>query len=253
MSLKVTILGCGSSGGVPLITGNWGNCDPNNPKNNRTRSSILVQTQGLNILIDTSPDLRHQLLRTGIDRIDAVLYTHRHADHIFGIDDLRQIYMAHKRSIPIYADSQTLAYLERTFAYIFKETDSLYPAFLTSHVFEGPFRIQDLDIIPFIQNHGEQDSFGFRIGDFAYSTDFKNIPADSLAKLANLKLWVVDCLRDEPHQTHSHYEHTLNLIHKLKPRKAILTHMTQYLDYEILRKRCPPDVEPAYDGMVIES
>jgi len=252
MSIKVTILGCGSSGGVPLITGNWGKCDPTNPKNNRTRSSVLVQTQGLNILIDTSPDLRQQLLRTGVNRIDAVLYTHVHADHVFGIDDLRQLYLTYKRPIPVYADPKSLAYLEQTFAYIFKETDPLYPTFLKGNTFEKPFHIQGIEVIPFIQDHGGQDSFGFRIGDFAYSTDFKDISPESLAKLDNLKLWVVDCLRDEPHQTHTHYEHTMALIQQLKPQQAVLTHMTQYLDYEVLRKRCPPGVEPAYDGMVID-
>jgi phosphoribosyl 1,2-cyclic phosphate phosphodiesterase len=252
MILKVTILGCGSSGGVPLITGNWGNCDPKNPKNNRTRASVLVQTQDLNILIDTSPDLRQQLLRIGVDRIDAVLYTHTHADHVFGIDELRQIYMKHQRPIPIYADAKSLAYLQRTFAYIFHETDPLYPAFLKGNLFEGAFHIQGVEVTPFLQDHGGQDSFGFRIGDFAYSTDFKEIPADSLAKLTDLNLWVVDCLRDEAHKTHTHYDHTMALIKQLKPQRAILTHMTQYLDYESLRKRCPAGVEPAYDGMVVE-
>ncbi|MEI8295898.1 MAG: MBL fold metallo-hydrolase [Alphaproteobacteria bacterium] len=240
MSLKVTILGCGSSGGVPLITGDWGTCDPSNPKNNRTRASVLVQTQGLNILIDTSTDLRQQLLRAGVTHIDAVLYTHTHADHTFGIDELRQFYMKHRRSIPIYADAASLAYLQRTFAYIFQETDPLYPAFLKGNVFEDrTFNIQGVKITPYLQNHGSHHSFGFRIGDFAYSTDFKDIPAESLTKLAKLKVWIVDCLRDEPHKTHSHYAHTMELIAQLEPQHAILTRMTQHLDCEVLRLRCP--------------
>jgi phosphoribosyl 1,2-cyclic phosphate phosphodiesterase len=160
--------------------------------------------------------------------------------------------MKHKRPIPIYADTRSLAYLQRTFAYIFHESDPLYPAFLTANVFEEAFHVQGVAIMPFLQDHGGQDSFGFRIGDFAYSTDFKEIPAASLAMLSGLKLWIVDCLRDDPHKTHTHYDHTMALIKQLKPQRAILTHMTHNLDYETLRRRCPTGVEPAYDGMVVE-
>lgn len=251
--MKIIMLGSGSSGGVPLITGDWGDCDPTNPKNYRTRASALVQVNGLNILIDTPPDLRQQLLANNIDRIDAVLYTHSHADHIFGIDELRQIaILKNKKPIPCYAEPQMLAYLKMTFSYIFQEKDPLYPPFLEAIAFEGPFEIGGVPIIPYFQNHGSQDSFGFRIGDFAYSTDFKDIPVESLEKLQHLKCWIAGCLRYEPHLTHAHYDSVLSFVQDLKPQQTFFTHMTPLLDYETLLRLCPPGVQPGYDGLTIE-
>jgi phosphoribosyl 1,2-cyclic phosphate phosphodiesterase len=250
--MKITILGCGSSGGVPLITGDWGACNPNNPKNRRRRASILIQVAGKNILIDTSPDLREQLLAAGVWNIDLVLYTHDHADHIGGMDDLRQIYMKTQRSIPVYADTATLTHLKKTYSYIFTTLDTLYPAFLEGREIEGIIDFEAIQIIPFLQHHGHRSSLGFRIGDFAYSTDLIDMPEESYRMLQGLKLWIVDCLRDEPHVSHAHFDQTICMIERIQPERAILTHMTHSLDYDELRSRLPPGIEPAYDGMVLE-
>lgn len=250
--MKVIVLGCGSSGGVPLITGEWGACDPLNPKNRRTRTSVLVQVDGHNILIDTSPDLRHQLLANEISHIDAVLYTHAHADHVFGIDELRQIAVRKRlAAIPCYANRQMCEYLKKTFSYGFHEADPLYPPFLKSVPFDGPFMIGNVRITPYPQQHGHWVSFGFRIDDFAYSTDFSDIPLASLEHLKNLKLWMAGCLRDEPHPNHAHYEQVIDFVRRLRPEQTILTHMTPLLDYAELLGRCPPGVQPAYDGLSI--
>lgn len=250
--MKITILGCGASGGVPLITGDWGVCDPMNPKNRRTRSAVLVQTQGKNILIDSSVDLRFQLLAAQVTRIDAVLYTHAHADHILGIDELRQMYIKYRTVIQAFADKPTADYLWHSFSYIFEETDPLYPSFLNlTEIAHEPFYIGDVKVTPFDQDHGLQRSLGFRIGDFAYSTDFKSIPENSLEKLKGLKLWILDCLRDEEHYTHIHTLGSFEYVNRVKPQRALLTHMAPNLDYARLKSRCPGGVEPAYDGLEI--
>jgi len=250
--MKITILGCGASGGVPPITGEWGSCDPQNPKNRRRRASVLVQTNNKNILIDTSPDLRVQLLDAGIDTIDLVLYTHDHADHVCGLDDLRQIYIKHRKPIPAYADHGTLSALRKAYGYALVTMDPLYPAFLEGHELEDTIEFEGIQILPFLQYHGHRSSFGYRIGDFAYSTDLIELPEESYEILKGIKVWVVDCLRDEPHISHAHVQQTLKMIDQVKPQKAILTHMTHNLDYDDLNARTPPNVEPAYDGMVIE-
>lgn len=255
--MKVIVLGCGSSGGVPLITGDWGACDPTNPKNRRRRSSVLVQVEGYNILIDTSPDLREQLLDNHIERIDLVLFTHTHADHVNGLDDLRQLVIKSKKQIPIYATKRDLDDLFQRYEYIFKQRDPLYPPFLDAHeiIGEGDFDEfvwNTVAITPFRQFHDKQGSLGFRIGDFAYSTDMKDLPDESIAKLQGLKLWIVDCLQEEPHYTHSHLDNTLALIERVRPERAILTHMAHHLDYEVLAAKLPVGIVPAYDNMVIE-
>lgn len=249
--MKITILGCGSSGGVPSITGDWGKCDPNNPRNRRRRASILVQIGEYNLLIDASPDLREQLLDAKIDRIDAVFYTHAHADHTLGTDELRQIYVKHRQIIPFYADDVTLEFLETAFGYAIHPKDENYNAFLKPHLIEGPFVFEQIPIIPFTQHHGNQTSLGYRIGNMAYSTDFNTIPEPSLELLGGLDLWIVDCLRYDPHPTHTNFDHTMHLIERLKPKKAVLTHMTQWLDYDHLKSQLPPHIEPAFDGMAL--
>lgn len=249
--IKITVLGCGGSGGVPLITGNWGECNPDNPKNRRTRSSILIQTEDQNILIDTSPDLREQLLRANVNRIDAVIYTHAHADHINGLHELRQIALKHKIVIPVFGDEKTLHVLENVSQYAFEETDIGYPAFLKSHRINGEFKVGALSITPFKQQHGAISTLGFRIGDFAYSTDMKTLPKDSIDVLRNLKLWIVDCLRVQPHATHSHLENTLELIKEVAPARSILTHMDHSADFDVLYSHLPKSIEPAFDGMEI--
>lgn len=247
--MKITILGCGSSGGVPTITGDWGQCDPANPKNRRRRSSILMEIREYNLLIDTSPDLRIQLLDAGVDRIDGVFFTHAHADHIMGLDELRQIYLKHRQVIPFYGDQGTLGDIETMFGYAISPKDANYISFVKPHLIEGSFDFNHIRVIPFAQNHGNLPSLGYRIGNFAYSTDFNKIPEESLEFLQDLDLWIVDCLRFEPHPTHSHFDATMALIEKVKPKRAILTHMTQGLDYTSLKALLPEHVEPAYDGM----
>ena len=247
----ITVLGCGSSGGVPLITGNWGECNSNNPKNRRTRSSVLIQTAEQNILIDTSPDLREQLLHANVDRIDAVIYTHAHADHINGLHELRQIALKYETVIPVFGNEETLGVLENSSRYAFEETTPEYPAFLKSYKIDGEFQVGTLSIIPFQQQHGAISTLGFRIRDFAYSTDMKTLPQASIDVLHNLKLWIVDCLRVQPHATHSHLENTLELIKEIAPTRSVLTHMDHNTDFDVLYSLLPKNIEPAFDGMEI--
>jgi phosphoribosyl 1,2-cyclic phosphate phosphodiesterase len=250
--MKITILGCGASGGVPLITGEWGSCNPDNPKNRRRRASVLVQTKGKNILIDTTPDLRMQLLDAGIGNIDVVLYTHDHADHVGGIDDLRKIYDKYRQQIPVYADHGTLGRLRKAYRYALVTLDPLYPAFLDGREFDELIDFEGIQIIPYLQYHGHRSSFGFRIGDFAYSTDLIALPEESYEVLKGVKIWVVNCLQDKPHISHVNVEQSLQMIAQVKPERAILTHMTHHLDYDDIASRIPSNVTPAYDGMVLE-
>lgn len=248
--MKITILGCGSSGGVPLITGDWGVCDSHNTYNRRRRVSVLIQHQDKNILIDTSPDLRQQLLDAHVTHIDAVIYTHGHADHIFGLHELR--YYKKNAPIPVYGDAETLRILKRSFDYAFKANDPLYEPFVTDHTFEAtPFTVQGIEVTPFPQDHVTATSWGFRIGNFAYSTDFKTIPNSSLDMLKDLDLWIVDCLRFDEHPTHSHFEATRDLIRMIQPKRAILTHMNHHMDYDVVLSACDEGTEPAHDGMII--
>jgi len=251
--MRIIILGCGPSGGIPLITGEWGKCDPANPRNRRSRSSVLIQVNGKNILIDAGPDMREQLLDAEITNIDAVLFTHDHSDHLRGIDDLRQIALRNKRPVPLYADSRTMAIIERDYPYAIHQKDDLYPCFLTIHSFSaGTWFIDDVRVLAFPQNHGKTISWGFRIGDFAYSTDFHEIPEVSLQQLQGLKCWIVDCLRFEPHPTHSNFDNTISLIQRLQPEEAILTHMNQEIDYDQVIERLQKNIRPGIDGMTIE-
>ncbi|MCE2964944.1 MAG: MBL fold metallo-hydrolase [Alphaproteobacteria bacterium] len=260
--IKVTILGCGGSGGVPLPGGAdnrgfWGACDPLNPKNRRRRCSVYVEAQGTRLLIDTAPDLREQLLDNGLCGADAVLYTHDHADHCHGIDDLRGLNFLANAALPAYGSPETMADLERRFSYVFaplRAEHGHYKPTLTAHsVAPGvPFTVGNAEILSFYQNHGRVRSTGYRIGGFAYSTDTNGFPAESEPYLENLDVWVVDCLQEAPHYSHAHLDLTLSWIARLKPKRAILIHMNQTLDYETLRAKLPENVEPAYDGMVID-
>ncbi len=251
--MKVHVLGCGSSGGVPLISGNWGACDPLNPKNNRTRASVLVQVEGKNILIDTSPDLRSQLLRANISTIDAVLLTHAHADHCHGMDELRQIFFHQGKKIPVYADIVTLEKVQAMFSYMFFSPDSFYPDYLVGHAIEdNNFAIEGVPVTMFHQLHGHQRSSGFRIGGMAYSTDVKYFPKESEKSLMGLDVWVVDCLRYEEHQTHAHFDLTMSWIETFMPKRTVLTHMCEHLDYDELLSQCPANVLPGFDGMVVD-
>jgi phosphoribosyl 1,2-cyclic phosphate phosphodiesterase len=253
--MRVTVLGCGASTGVPTIGPDWGRCDPNDPRNRRRRGSLLVETGGTVLLIDTSPDLREQLIDAGVRRLDAVLLTHAHADHLHGIDDLRSVNRLMRAAIPIYLDAQALAEIRSRFGYVFgpPPPDSrFYKPILVPHEISGCFSINGLEVVPFTQDHGFSTTLGFRVGGMAYSTDVTELGEDAFAALAGIELWIVDCLRREPHPTHSHLAKTLAWIARVKPRRAVLTHMDQSLDYSELMRELPPGVEPGRDGLAIE-
>jgi phosphoribosyl 1,2-cyclic phosphate phosphodiesterase len=270
MTLRFTILGCGSSGGVPRPALGWGVCDPNNPKNRRRRTSLLVEkwdgpapASGSNggegvtrVLVDTSPDLREQLLDAGVDWLDAVLYSHEHADHTHGIDDLRALFMRRRRRVDVYLDEATARMMRVRFGYCFATpAGSEYPPIVTGHHLEvgTPLLIAGaggpIDALPLRQGHGDIESLGFRFGNVAYSCDLKTLPSESAAALGGLEVWIVDALRRTPHPSHFSLTDALEWIERLKPRRAILTNMHSDLDYETLRVELPPNVEPAFDRM----
>jgi phosphoribosyl 1,2-cyclic phosphate phosphodiesterase len=262
MSLKFTILGCGSSGGVPRPALGWGDCDPTNPKNRRRRTSLLVERRGASgitrVLIDTSPDLREQLIDAEVDWLDGVLYSHEHADHTHGIDDLRALFIKRRRLVDVYLDEQTSKSMHARFGYCFKSPPgSEYPPMLREH---GLMAGQPITIggeggtitaLPILQEHGDISSLGFRFGDLGYSCDLSGMPSESAAALAGLDVWIVDALRYRPHPSHFSLADALAWIERLKPRRAILTNLHGDLDYAVLRKELPPNVEPAFDGMTI--
>ena len=253
--MRVTVLGCGPSTGVPVIGGNWGRCDPGDRRNRRRRVSVLVEVGAVVILIDTSPDLREQLLDADVARLDAVLLTHAHADHLHGIDDLRSVNRLMQSGIPLYADAQTLAEVGRRFDYVLKpieEPGRYYKPVLVPHEIVGPFELHGIPILPFVQDHGFSTTLGIRIGEMAYSTDVVELDDKAFAAIAGIELWIVDCLRREPHPTHSHLAKTLSWIARVQPRRAVLTHMDQNLDYRELSAELPRGVEPGQDGLVIE-
>jgi phosphoribosyl 1,2-cyclic phosphate phosphodiesterase len=240
----------------------WGACDPNEPKNRRTRCSILVQLSGTggstDVLVDTSPDMREQLLAANLTRLDAVLYTHDHADQTHGIDDLRGFAILQRRRVPVYFDEATASSLMTRFGYCFHaEEGSGYPAILDAHRIEA-FRALTIDgpggalaVLPFDQAHGRPRSLGFRFGPIAYSSDLNDLPEASFAALEGVECWIVDALRYVPHPSHAHLARTLEWIGRVKPKRAILTNLHQDLDYNTLKAELPEGVEPGYDGMVV--
>ena len=249
--MKVTVLGCGASLGVPIVGGSWGVCDPDEPKNHRRRASILVEEGGTTLLIDTSPDMRMQLLDAGVGSVDAVLWTHPHADHLHGINDLRGLSLtAHKR-VPGYAGRETLDEIHQAFGYIVAG-DRGYQPILEAHEITGPFEIGPIAVTPFEQEHKVMKTLGFRFGAFAYSTDVVALDEAAFAALAGVRVWMVDCLREEPHPTHSHLAQSLDWIQRLRPERAVLTHMSHHADYRTLTGKLPAGVELAYDGMVLD-
>lgn len=264
MSLEFTILGCGTSGGVPRIGNHWGACDPANPKNRRTRCSLLVRRRGeageTAVLVDTSPDLRQQLLDAGVGWLDGVLYTHDHADHTHGIDDLRQVSFNGRRRVDVYYDETTGRQLRARFHYCFDQPPgSEYPSILKGHeIHAGQAVAIDgaggaIEALPFRQLHGPGETMGFRVGGLAYSPDISDLPEASLAALENLDVWILDALRYTPHPSHLSLEQALDWIARVKPKRALLTHMHVDLDYAALAAKLPPGVEPAYDGMVLST
>lgn len=262
MSVTFTILGCGSSAGVPRLASGWGACDPKNPKNRRRRCSMLVERTGgegqTRVLVDTSPDLREQLLEADVDWIDGVLITHEHADHTHGIDDLRPLVVHHRRRIDVYLDDVTASALRLKFGYCFETPPgSSYPPILNARPMQvgKPVTVEGaggaITALPFLQDHGDISSLGMRFGDLAYSSDVKDLPDDSVEALRGLHVWIIDALRYTPHPTHFSVSDALAWIERLRPERAILTNLHSDLDYEKLRRELPAHVEPAYDGMRI--
>lgn len=266
--LEVTILGSGSSGGVPRIGGpdgggDWGACDPNDPKNRRRRCSVLVrrhaQTGETAVLVDTAPDMREQLIDARVSHLDAVLITHDHADQLHGIDDLRALVLAMRKRIDLHADQLTFKTITRRFGYIFERPEgSDYPPILNAIEIGEPFAEFEiagaggpLPVLPFEQEHGRIRSLGFRFGGFAYSSDVNGLDEAAFAALEGVDTWVVDALRYTHHPTHANVETALAWIARVKPRRAVLTNLHLDLDYETLKAQLPPGVEPAYDGMVL--
>ncbi|OAN44014.1 hydrolase [Paramagnetospirillum marisnigri] len=254
--MKITILGCGGASGVPGISMGWGACDPNEPRNRRTRSSILVEDADTRVLVDSTPDLRQQLLEADIRIVDGLVYTHDHADHLHGLDDLREINRVTRQWLPVWGTPQVLDTARQRFGYAFEPMEKMgefiYRPLLEPHDIHGPFRIGSIPVVPFDQDHGYSRTIGLRFGKVAYSTDVVEIPEESFHLLEGVELWIIGCLVDYPHATHAHVDKALQWIERVKPRRAVLTHMGTRLDYQTLRKTLPPWVEPAYDGMILE-
>ena len=257
--LEVRILGCGSSGGVPRLgegEPNWGVCDPANQKNRRTRCSILVTHGKGRVLVDTSPDLREQLLAAKVGRIDGVLITHDHADQTHGIDDLRVLALNQKGAmLDLWSDHHALASLTHKFTYIFEsQRGSGYPPIVTAHELPepfAPFDIAGVPVLAFGVGHGRIRSLGYRFGPVAYTPDCDALDDAAFAALEGLDCWIVDALRRTPHPSHAHLERTLEWIARVKPKRAVLTNMHVDMDFDTLKRELPPNVEPAYDGMVL--
>lgn len=252
--MKIRILGCGTSSGVPRIGNDWGACDPAEPRNRRTRASIIAASTTTRILVDTSPDMRAQLLDAGIAEIDAVIWTHDHADHCHGLDDLRQLFHAKGRPIDCYARRETLDSLELRFGYAFHGRDG-YPPTVTGHFLPDRMTMGDIEVSIVDQPHGNISSAGIRFDSdnrsVAYSTDLSAITSEMEALFAGLDLWIVDALRERPHPTHTHLAQTLDWIKRLRPKRAVLVHMDQSMDYASLLRALPDGVEPGYDGLEI--
>jgi phosphoribosyl 1,2-cyclic phosphate phosphodiesterase len=262
-TLRLTLLGCGSSGGVPRATGDWGLCDPDEPKNRRSRCGLLLQKWSgdagapelaTTVLIDTPPDLRTQLAAAKPSHLDAIIISHDHADQTNGFDDIRAFFIKQRKQLPVFLDEPTRRTFMRRFGYAF-ETQGGYPSIardaghlapLVPVAIDGPGGL--LEILPLEQSHGFTTSLGFRMGDAAYSNDVVSMPEATFSHLEGLALWIVDALREKPHPTHAHVELTLSWIARLKPRHAVLTNMHLDLDYATLKARLPAGVEPGYDG-----
>lgn len=256
--LVITILGCGSSGGVPRLGGHWGECDPDNPKNHRQRCSILVERQDgedtTRVLIDTSPDMRAQLLAAGVGTLDAVIYTHEHADHTHGLDDLRMIVFNMRERLPVWANARTAEALRDRFGYAFEQPEwSTYPPILEMHLIDGPVEIAGaggtLRFDPFEVPHGGINALGFRFNDIVYLPDVSDMPDEVWPRLESLRCWILDALRRAPHPTHINLETALDWIARSAAQQGVLTNMHIDLDYATIAAETPDHVIPAYDGL----
>ena len=256
--LTVTILGCGTSVGVPALgRAGWGDCDPTNPKNRRQRCALLVQSETTTILVDAGPDIRNQLIPHALQKIDALLITHTHADHIAGLDDVRTFYWPDRIKIPVYATSHHASDMITRYPYLFTKQESsptyFEPPLAHHEITAGDnFTIGDIAVQSMHQDHGNTTSLGFIFDDLVgYSTDLVSMPEDNFTKLANIPLWIVEALRTQPHQSHSHLEQTLAWIEKVKPKQAYLTHLGLEADYDVTEAATPKHVSPAYDGLSV--
>ena len=254
------ILGCGSSGGVPRLGGLWGACDPENPKNIRRRCSLLITRTSpageTRVLIDTSPDMRSQLLDAGVGTLDAVVYTHSHADHVHGLDDLRMIVFNMRQRLQVWADGDTSNDLLGRFGYAFVQPKgSPYPPICELNAIKGDITVEGaggpIVLTPFEVDHGSIEALGIRVGDVAYLPDVSSIPEPAWPHLQNLDCWIVDALRRDPHPTHSHLANTLAWINKVQPKQAVLTNMHNDLDYATIAAETPDHIQPAYDGLTL--
>ena len=253
--MKVRILGCGTSSGVPRIGNDWGDCDPGEPRNRRRRVSILVEHEGIHILVDTGPDLREQLLDAGVSAVDAVIWTHDHADHCHGIDDLRQLYHRMGTPVPGYARSETLETLRRRVGYIFDGKGG-YPPVATADLLPDRLSVGGIELTIIDQPHGDITSAGIRFEaagrSLVYSTDINALTEEMTTLFQGTDLWIVDALRRRPHPSHPHLSQALGWIEAVAPGRAVLTHMDQSMDYRTLLAELPGGVEPGFDGMEIE-
>ena len=259
--VRVTLLGCGGSAGVPQIGGadgfgDWGACDPNEPRNRRTRSSIVIEQDGSRLLVDTSPDLRQQFLACGIGTIDGILFTHAHADHVFGIDEIRIVNRNVGRPLDAYATERTLQELDRRFDYAFKEWQQPYffrPVLVPRQVApDARTTMAGIELQLFEQDHGFMPTLGMRVGGFGYSTDVVRLSEAALGALEGVDTWVVDCFQRKGHNTHAKLDQVLIWVDKLKPRRTVLTHMGHDIDWAWLKRQLPDSVEPGWDGLVLE-
>ena len=252
--LRVTVLGSGTSMGVPTLGCHCVVCKSGDPRDKRTRPSILLAYLGKNVVVDTTPDFRFQMLRAEIDRLDAVLLTHAHADHIMGLDDIRPYNLKQKAALPVYASAETFAVIRRTFSYIFDEAPPMSSVPLVDlHEIAGPFDLFDARVQPIPLAHGPMAVLGFRLGDFAYLTDFSAIPNESMDMLRGLNHLILDALRDAPHPMHSTVENSLAVVRELRPRQAWFTHICHDLGHAETNARLPQNVRLAYDGLVLEA
>lgn len=262
MALRVVILGCGGSAGVPQLggpngTGDWGACDPAEPRNRRTRSSIVIESAaGERLLVDASPDMRAQLLACAVPRIDAILFTHEHADHVLGIDDIRILNRIAQRPLDAFAESRTMAELHRRFEYAFKPWSEghFFRPVLNPHTIAFGDAIETIGLClqTFEQDHGFMPTVGLRVGRFGYSTDVVSLDEAALAVLEGVDTWIVDCFQRHRHKTHANVDQVIAWFERIQPRRMVLTHMGYDVDYAWLKTRLPPGIEPAYDGLVLD-
>lgn len=262
MKLKVTVLGCGNAAGVPSIGNYWGQCDPTEPRNRRTRASIAIESDDAVIVVDTGPDFKAQINENNIDDIDAILYSHAHSDHVNGIDDLRVLRLRHKKIIPVYGNAATLQDIRQRFDYMFSEIDpeGLYPQVLSLNVLEDTdmgqkMSLEGIPVVPFVQSHGSAGvTLGFRFGNLAYSTDMQTLDDVAIETIRGIDTWIVDAgAYKMPHNfVHATLKKVFELNEQVQARQVYLTHMPSFMDYRTLVSELPSGYAPAYDGLVIE-